>query len=111
MNPFFAINISGKELQIEIGCYLCLHSNCDLVQTVVFVLSSFLCFERTKVSSPKNIVIPLADIAKLEKVNKDATYLSVYILFLLYNINLVHLHLSGLLFVTSGLFPSECCKT
>ncbi|GFR78700.1 GRAM domain-containing protein 4-like [Elysia marginata] len=33
----------------------------------LFLTHSFLCFERTKVPSPKNIVIPLTDIARLEK--------------------------------------------
>ncbi|CAG5117478.1 unnamed protein product [Candidula unifasciata] len=33
----------------------------------LYLTHSFLCFERTKVPSPKNIVIPLADIARLEK--------------------------------------------
>ena len=31
--------------------------------------SSFLCFERTKAPSPKNIVVPLTDITRLEKVS------------------------------------------
>ncbi|KAK3733161.1 hypothetical protein RRG08_046084 [Elysia crispata] len=33
----------------------------------LFLTHSFLCFERTKVPSPKNIVIPLTDIVRLEK--------------------------------------------
>ncbi|CAL1528869.1 unnamed protein product [Lymnaea stagnalis] len=33
----------------------------------LYLTHSFLCFERTKMPSPKNIVIPLADIARLEK--------------------------------------------
>lgn len=42
----------------------CLDHKCRLVS----YLFSFLCFERTKVPSQKNIVIPLCDIARLEKV-------------------------------------------